>query len=76
MGMDLSTSSVPAGKVRFDVVNAAASTGHEMIVVKLSSKDQKLPLDPAKHRIDEAAVKSMGEVSGLRPDRRAPSRPT
>ena len=66
MGMDLSAPSVPAGKVRFDVANAASSTGHEMIVVKLSSKDQKMPLDPAKHRIDEKAVTSLGEVSGLK----------
>lgn len=66
MGMDLSAPSVPAGKVRFDVVNAASSTGHEMIVVKLASKDQKMPLDPAKHRIDEKAVTSLGEVSGLK----------
>ena len=66
MGMDLSTPSVPAGKVRFEVANAAASTGHEMIVVKLASKDQRLPLDPSKHRLDEKAVKSLGEVSGLK----------
>ena len=66
MGMDLSTPSVPAGKVRFEVVNAAGSTGHEMIVVKLASKDQKLPLDVGKHRLDEKAVKSLGEVSGLK----------
>ena len=66
MGMDLSASSVPAGKVRFNVVNAASGTGHEMIVVKLPAKDAKLPLDPAKHRIDEKAVKFLGEVSGLK----------
>lgn len=66
MGMDLSTSSAPAGKVRFEVVDAAASTGHEMIVVRLASKDEKLPLNASKHRIDEAAVKSLGEVSGLK----------
>ena len=66
MGMDLSTSSVPAGKVRFDVVNAAAETGHEMIVIKLPTQGAKLPLDPTKHRIDEKAVKSLGEVSGLK----------
>lgn len=66
MGMDLSAPSVPAGKVRFDVVNAASATGHEMIVVKLAAKGQTMPLDPAKHRIDEAAITSLGEVSGLK----------
>ncbi len=66
MGMNLSMPSVPAGKVRFEVVNAAASTGHEMIVVKLASKDQTLVPDPAKHRIDEKTVQSLGEVAGLK----------
>ncbi len=52
--------------MRFEVVNAASGTGREMIVVKLSSKDQKMPLDPAKHRLDEKALKFLGEVSGLK----------
>ena len=66
MGMELSASTVPAGKVEFDVTNAALKTGHEMILVKLASKDATLPLDKAKDRIDEKAIKSLGEVSGLK----------
>ena len=66
MGMELSTSTVPAGKVEFDVTNAALKTGHEMILVRLASKDETLPLDKAKDRIDEKAIKSLGEVSGLK----------
>lgn len=66
MGMDLSQSTVPAGKVKFDVTNAASSTGHEMVIVKLASKDEKLPFDAGKDRVEENKVKSLGEVSGLK----------
>ncbi len=66
MGLEATPPSVPAGKVEFDVTNAAAKTGHEMILVKLASKGDTLPLDPAKHRIDEKAIKSLGEVSNLK----------
>ncbi|WP_131114440.1 sulfocyanin-like copper-binding protein [Lichenihabitans psoromatis] len=66
MGLEATPSSVPAGKVEFDVTNAAMKTGHEMILVKLASKSETLPLDPAKHRIDEKAIKSLGEVSNLK----------
>ena len=66
MGLEAVPASVPAGKVEFDVTNAAMKTGHEMILVKLTSKGETLPLDPAKHRIDEKAVKSLGEVSNLK----------
>ena len=66
MGLEAVPPSVPAGKVEFDVSNAAMKTGHEMILVKLANKGETLPLDPAKHRIDEKAIKSLGEVSNLK----------
>lgn len=66
MGLEAIPASVPAGKVEFDVTNAAMKTGHEMILVKLAAKGETLPLDPAKHRIDEKAIKSLGEVSNLK----------
>ncbi len=65
MGLEAVPPSVPAGKVEFDVSNAAVKTGHEMILVRLANKGETLPLDPAKHRIDEKAIKSLGEVSNL-----------
>lgn len=66
MGAELSQSTVPAGPVEFDVVNAAAKSGHEMIVIKLKSKDEKLTVDPATHRVDEKSLQSLGEVSKLK----------
>ena len=66
MGLEAMPPSVPAGKVEFDVSNAAMKTGHEMILVKLANKGETLPLDPTKHRVDEKAIKSLGEVSNLK----------
>ena len=66
MGAELSQSTVPAGMVEFDVVNAAMKSGHEAIVVKLKSKDRKLMVDPATHRVDEKSLQSLGEVSKLK----------
>ena len=68
MGMTLDTTTVKAGMVTFLVTNDAARTGHEMIVVRLKSKDETLPLNTATHRIDERAIKSLGEVSDLKPN--------
>ncbi len=67
MEMKLDKPAVPAGKVTFVVKNDAMTENHEMVVIKLKSKDQALPLDAAKHRIDEKKLKSMGEVADLKP---------
>lgn len=58
---------VPAGDVVFAVTNDAVGTAHELLVVRLVSKDQALVVDPARHRIDEKKVKVVGEVSDLKP---------
>jgi uncharacterized cupredoxin-like copper-binding protein len=66
MGLEVSPASAPAGRIEFDVTNAAAKTGHEMILVRVASRDTKLVVDPAKNRVNEAALKSLGEVSNLK----------
>lgn len=67
MGLKLDPPTVKAGPAVFSVHNDAMTENHEMIVVKLNSADQKIPLNTAKHRVDEKALKSMGEVSDLKP---------
>jgi uncharacterized cupredoxin-like copper-binding protein len=67
MSLKLDPMTVKAGATVFTVHNDAMSENHEMVVVKLKSADQKIPLDTAKHRIDEKQLKSMGEVSDLKP---------
>jgi uncharacterized cupredoxin-like copper-binding protein len=58
---------VKAGLVEFKVANVAIGTDHEVVLVKLPNKDAKLIADPKTQRIDEKKLKSMGEVSGLKP---------
>ena len=67
MSLKLDPAMVGPGPVTFSVHNDAVSEEHEMVVVKLKSADQKIPLIKAKHRIDEDQLRSMGEVSDLKP---------
>jgi uncharacterized cupredoxin-like copper-binding protein len=67
MGLKLDPRTVKAGSAILSVHNDATTENHEMIVVKLKSADQKIPLNTTKHRVDENQLKSMGEVSDLKP---------
>lgn len=67
MSLKLDPAMISPGQVTFSVHNDAISEEHEMVVVKLKSPDQTIPLVKAKHRIDEEQLKSMGEVSELKP---------
>ena len=67
MKIDLDKTTIPGGDVIFNVANHAMSDGHEMILVKLNSPDEKIPVDTAKHRIDEKQIDALGEVAELKP---------
>ena len=67
MGVTLDTTAVPAGIVKFVVKNGADVTDHEMVVVKLKTKGEMMPMMEGKHRVDEDKLMSMGEVSELQP---------
>lgn len=67
MTLKLEPQSVKAGEAVFSVKNDAASEEHEMIVVRLKSPDQKIPLNAAKHRVNEKKLKSLGEVEDIKP---------
>lgn len=67
MTLKLEPQSVKAGEATFAVKNDAVSEEHEMIVVRLKSADQKIPLNAAKHRVDEKKLKSLGEVEDIKP---------
>ncbi|MFK3692685.1 plastocyanin/azurin family copper-binding protein [Agrobacterium tumefaciens] len=66
MTLVLDQTTVKAGDAVFHVHNDAMSEEHEMILVKLKSTDQKIPLNTAKHRVDEKQLKSLGEVADLK----------
>ncbi|CZT33148.1 plastocyanin/azurin family copper-binding protein [Rhizobium sp. 9140] len=67
MGLSLEPATVKAGPAVFSVHNAAVGEEHEMIVVRLKSADQKIPLEVTRHRVDESQLKSLGEVEDLKP---------
>lgn len=67
MTLTLDQSTVRAGDTIFTVRNDAMTEEHEMVLVKLKSAHQKIPYIDAKQRIDETHLKSIGEVSDLKP---------
>ncbi len=67
MAIKMDTAKVPAGEVVFKVTNQAMTEEHEMVLVKLKNKDARAPLANAKHRVDEAKLKTLGEVTDLKP---------
>ena len=66
MGLKLSTSTVKAGKVTFNVTNSSKDTVHEMVVLRYKD-GEKLPYSDKEMRIDEDAAGHLGEVSELEP---------
>ncbi|KSV65631.1 hypothetical protein N185_33245 [Sinorhizobium sp. GW3] len=67
MTLTLDHSTIKAGETTFLVHNDAITEEHEMVLVKLKSADQQIVVDSAKGRINEKTLKSMGEVSELKP---------
>lgn len=66
MSLTLEPATVKAGKATFTVHNDAVSEEHEMIVVKLKSADEKIPMMEGKDRVDEDKLSSLGEVEDLK----------
>ena len=67
MAIKMDMTKVPAGEVVFKVTNQAMTEVHEMVLVKLKNKDVRAPVASSKHRIDEAKLKTLGEVTDLKP---------
>ncbi|WP_245267803.1 sulfocyanin-like copper-binding protein [Rhizobium sp. 2MFCol3.1] len=67
MTLTVDQSTVKAGEVIFKVHNDAMTEEHEMVLVKLKAADQQIPIIQSKHRVDEKQLKSLGEVSDLKP---------
>jgi len=67
MSIKVDKPAIPSGDVVFSVTNNAMTENHEMILVKLKSADQKIPVISSRHRVDEAKLKTLGEVSDLKP---------
>lgn len=67
MAMVVDKTAVKAGPVEFNVSNLSKSKVHEMIVVAVKSKVEKLPYDTKNDNVDEMKIKDLGEASDLDP---------
>lgn len=67
MGITLSTSSAPAGKVTFEATNDSKDMIHEMVLSPLASADAVLPYVESEGKIDEDAAGHIGEIEELEP---------
>ncbi len=67
MGVRLSTATVPAGDVTFEVTNDSKETVHEMIIAPVPAGGKPLPYIAADNLVDEDGANHLGEVSELDP---------
>jgi uncharacterized cupredoxin-like copper-binding protein len=66
MGFKVSTDTVKAGEVNFELINSSKDMEHEMIVIPLA-EGAKLPYVEAEKRIDEDAAGAIGEIEETEP---------
>jgi uncharacterized cupredoxin-like copper-binding protein len=68
MGIAVSTDTLKAGEVTFEVLNSSKETVHEVIVAKLKDASSPLPYLASDAKVDEdKAGVHLGEVSELDP---------
>ena len=67
MQMAVDHSRVKTGIVRFHVMNQSKSMTHEMIVVRLKSAGDALPMLAKSDRVDERRIARLGQLPNIRP---------
>jgi uncharacterized cupredoxin-like copper-binding protein len=67
MRISVDQESIKAGRVTFQAVNRSHSLVHEVIVVSTSAKTPVLPYSEKKERVIESRIRSLGEISDLKP---------
>jgi uncharacterized cupredoxin-like copper-binding protein len=70
MGIRVSSKTVKAGEVRFQVSNASTTMVHEMVVSPVKSLKTPLPYDKAANKIIEDDAGHLGEVAELEPGKK------
>jgi uncharacterized cupredoxin-like copper-binding protein len=70
MGIRVSSKTVKAGEVRFQVANASRSMVHEMVVSPVKSLKTALPFDKTANKIIEDDAGHLGEVAELEPGKK------
>lgn len=67
MGVAMSSDSIAAGEITFNVTNVSKDEIHEMIIAPLANANATLPYDEAMAKVDEDGAGHLGEVSELEP---------
>jgi uncharacterized cupredoxin-like copper-binding protein len=68
MGIALSTDTVKAGEITFEVLNSSKDTIHEMIITRLRDLTMLFPYNSSESKVDEDKMPDiLGEVSELEP---------
>jgi uncharacterized cupredoxin-like copper-binding protein len=70
MGIRVSSRTVKAGDVKFQVTNASTQMVHEMVVSPLKDTKTALPYDKAENKVIEDAAGHLGEVAELEPGKK------
>ena len=67
MQLTIDQDTVPAGPITFAVTNSSKSVTHEMLVVKLSSQDTKLPYDENDSKVIESKLTKVVDSDDIKP---------
>jgi uncharacterized cupredoxin-like copper-binding protein len=70
MGITVSTRTVKAGEVTFEVSNASRTMVHEMVIASIKDANTPLPYIEADNKVDEDAAGRLGEVAELDPGKK------
>lgn len=70
MGISVSTRTLKAGEVTFEVSNASKTMVHEMVISPIKDANTPLPYIEAGNKVDEDAAGHLGEVAELEPGKK------
>ena len=70
MGIRVSSRTVPAGDVTFEVTNTSKQMVHEMVISPVKDSKTPLPYDKAGNKVNEDAAGHLGEVAELEPGKK------
>ena len=70
MGIRVSSRTVAAGEVTFEVTNASKQMVHEMVISPVKDMNTPLPYDKAGNKVDEDTAGHLGEVAELEPGKK------
>lgn len=70
MGIRVSSKTVSAGEVTFEVTNASKQMVHEMVISPVKDTKTPLPYDKAGNKVNEDAAGHLGEVAELEPGKK------